>query len=276
MGGPLAGMAAGKLAGKVVDSNFARGGNSGSEGGFGGVPPQAGGYSFFNQAGINSYAQLGNSYQFPQSGPQSSMFGPQQSIWSFQGDPYKSQQPAQRYAGGGGGDLGLGGGGCVTVDTVLPGHERAGDVKVGDYLEVVDAKTLDHTIAKVSFSEAMPQPCVLIRTANGVELECSESAPICNAEGEQVLSVSLLGHKVPTVVDGKTLMDVVVEVRPIGEKVVQKITCENRFFLAGKTAGRYLLHHNVKSQGQPRTTSVAAGPQSYRYGTFDSGLKWGW
>lgn len=85
---------------------------------------------------------------------------------------------------------------------------------------MVDANTLEHSIAKVSVSERSTQPCVLIRTANGVELECSESAPIANAEGEQVLSANLLGHKVPTVVEGKTLIDVVVEVRPIGERQV--------------------------------------------------------
>lgn len=108
----------------------------------------------------------------------------------------------------------------MTVDSALPSHDRADSVKVDDFLEVVDAQTLEHSIAKVSYSESISQPCVLIRTANGVELECSESAPIANAEGEQILSINLKGHKVPTVVDGRQLIDLVTEVEPIGERMV--------------------------------------------------------
>lgn len=78
LGGPLAGMAAGRLAGKVVDSGFGRGGSAEQMG-----SPQQGGYSFFNEAGANPYSPLGSGYQFPQANPQQSMFGPQQSIWSF-------------------------------------------------------------------------------------------------------------------------------------------------------------------------------------------------
>lgn len=171
----------------------------------------------------------------------------------------------------------------MTVDSVLPSHDRADEVKIGDYLEVVDAKTLEHSIAKVGFSESMPQPCVLIRTANGVELECSESAPIANAAGQQILSVDLMGHKVPTVVDGKQRIDLVVDVKPIGERMVQKITCENKFFLAGKVEGRYLLHHNVKMAGG-NSDPVARGQggsgsgpiASYANNLNWAGLKWGW
>lgn len=72
-------MAAGKIAGRVVDSNFARGGGASPQGnqlGFG-SQGAGGGYSFYNQAGANPYSQLGGGYQFPRQTQSPQLFGPQ-------------------------------------------------------------------------------------------------------------------------------------------------------------------------------------------------------
>lgn len=79
---------------------------------------------------------------------------------------------------------------------------RAGEVVVGDKLRVVDPATFEHSWATVSHSETMPQPCVTIR-AGDVELDCSESAPIGNADGEQILAPNTEGQLLPLVVEGK-------------------------------------------------------------------------
>lgn len=114
----------------------------------------------------------------------------------------------------------------------------------------------------------MPQPCVTVR-AGDVELDCSESAPIANIDGEQILAPNTGGEWLPVVVGDEDDVQVGEAPKNIGTQLVQKITCENMYFLAGKVAGKYLLHHNVKSSG--------GGPiASYNYMPNWAGLKWGW
>lgn len=179
----------------------------------------------------------------------------------------------------------MSGAGCVTTDSFVVsdrGVIRAGDVKVGDKLRVVDPATYERSWASVSHSETMPQPCVRV-SAGGVELECSESAPIANIDGLQVLAPSLQGEFVPVVINDTDSVEVADKPKSIGTQLVQKITCESKFFLAGKSEGRYLLHHNVKMAGG-NSDPVARGQSGSGSGPIASyannlnwaGLKWGW
>jgi hypothetical protein len=95
------------------------------------------------------------------------------------------------------------------------------------------------------------QPSVLIVTENGVELECSTSAPIPTKEHGYLNAPSIQGLHVPTMINGVKEWSKVVEVRDIGEIMVQNITVENEAFWAGKFEGKYILHHNEKKCNDP-------------------------
>lgn len=139
--------------------------------------------------------------------------------------------------------------GCVTLDSYIEGFGYARDVKVGDELTVIDPITFERGKAVVSYSEAKLQPVVRITTAGGLVLECSKSAPIADDVGDQIRAEDLLGYSIPIVVDGAEEFDTVLKVEDLGEQMVQHITCESKFFLAGKEKGKYLLHHNSKWDG---------------------------
>lgn len=163
------------------------------------------------------------------------------------------------------------GAGCVVVDAIIHEYGRAGDVAVGDTLKVIDPVTFELEDGAVSYSEAKLQPCVRITTKSGVELECSKSAPISDDTGEQVLAEHLLGVNVPVSKHGLIEFETVMSVEDIGERLVQHITCENNFFLAGKKKGLYLLHHNAKKVEGLNPFKVG----NLGHGSNPSGFGWG-
>lgn len=160
-------------------------------------------------------------------------------------------------AGSGGGGGGGGGGGCVTVDSFMANGGVAADYVAGfDSLTVTDPYTVEFTnsvVGGVLQSAPENQPCVLIRTANGAELECSTTAPIPTETSGYVLAPDLLGRKIPTALledirEGHTEFEwsEVVEVKPIGNRLVQKLFVADRCFWASKDGRRFILHHNLK------------------------------
>lgn len=140
-----------------------------------------------------------------------------------------------------------GGGGCVVVDAVLQDFPRAGDVEVGDDMLISDPVSGDQSIAQVSYSEAKLQPCVRVITDTGVTLSCSTTAPIADEDGNQIMAPDLLGVRIPVMVDGQHYIDTVVDVEDIGEQMVQHITVDDSFFLAGDVDGMFMYHHNKQN-----------------------------
>lgn len=146
------------------------------------------------------------------------------------------------YPGGGGG-----GEPCVDVDAILPGNIRAGDVKVGDELELFNPVTWEPFTGTVSYSETKAAHRWRVVTSQGVALPCSDSAPIAVKSG---------GHKTPTELVGEYVCirigneepqwDEVVHVEDIGDGFVQHITVENADFWAGEFYDAFILHHNLK------------------------------
>lgn len=141
--------------------------------------------------------------------------------------------------------------GCVVVDSFVKGMPLAGKIKVGDMMPTVDPITQETLPQEVTYAETKNVPCVRITTESGVVLDCSETAPIADVDGNQVLSVNLLGVLIPTQVHGILSAEKVVSVESIGNKDVRHITCGNKFFLAGKEEGKYLYHHNIKQAPTP-------------------------
>jgi hypothetical protein len=154
---------------------------------------------------------------------------------------------------GGGGDAGGGGGGggCVSIDAILPDGRLAGDIAVGDEMQLADQQTLEAGRGVVSYSQIKTAAGFRITTVSGVSLKCSDSAPIPTPEG-LVLAPELLGKQVAVRQDGaqgSVRWEKVVAVDAIGEIQVQHITVGDKCFWAGEKPGAYILHHNLKDEG---------------------------
>ncbi len=153
--------------------------------------------------------------------------------------------------GGGGGSGGGGGGACVSVDSLLPGNLRAGDVKVGDTLELMDPVTMQHGSGVVTYSKAEEVQMVKVITKGGIELSCSTTAPIPILGGELILAPNLTGQKILTRTGNGYSDDVVEEVAELGMGFVQHITVGDRCFWAGTDGSSFILHHNIKKGPDP-------------------------
>lgn len=134
-------------------------------------------------------------------------------------------------------------GGCVHVDSWLPGGLRAGDVAVGDTLLLINGE-----YGLVTYSEAKRAPLFRVVTACGVSLVCSADAAIPVKAGGYRAPPKLTGHQLRPRIGGKLMpWDVICDVQAMGEGLVQHITCENECFWAGEQPGACLPHHNAKN-----------------------------
>lgn len=156
--------------------------------------------------------------------------------------------PGDSPGGGGGG----GGGACVSVASLLPSGQTAGEIRVGDRMELADERTLEPSTGVVSYSQKKLAPGFRITTESGATLQCSDTAPIPTPEG-LVLAPQLLNKKVAVRRDDNGVIavawDTVTSVESIGPISVQHITVGDRCFWAGEQAGAYILHHNLKDEG---------------------------
>ncbi len=154
---------------------------------------------------------------------------------------------------GGGGGGGGGGGSCVHVDSFLPDGRRAGDIEVGDAIQLGDESTADlqSRVGIVTYSKRAMARGFRIATQSGVGLLCSETAPIWTDEGF-VLAPDLLGKKIAVRIDGAdsaTRFEIVEMLIEVGMIEVQHISVGERAFWAGETMGAYVLHHNKTPEG---------------------------
>jgi hypothetical protein len=164
--------------------------------------------------------------------------------------------PADGGDDGGGGDNGGGGGdgdvgACVSIDSLLPDGRLAGDITVGDEMQLADERTLEPGSGVVSYSQIKTAAGFRITTASGASLKCSDTAPIPTPEG-LVLAPDLLGKQVAVRQDDEQASvrwEKVTAVDSIGQIQVQHITVGDKCFWAGEKPGSYILHHNLKDAG---------------------------
>ncbi|MDE1907486.1 MAG: hypothetical protein KGH75_13660, partial [Rhodospirillales bacterium] len=148
-----------------------------------------------------------------------------------------------------------GGGGtgtCVSVNAWVirksgDRHEfiRAGDVGRGDWLRVVDPITGGERWGRVTYSEAKESPCVRASTDTGTTLTCSVTAPLGTLDG-RVLAPESFGAWLAERVKGFFRHRRGKPPVHVGVQLVQHITCEDTFFLAGDEQHALLAHHNLK------------------------------
>ncbi len=141
-------------------------------------------------------------------------------------------------------------GGCVEVGSVLPCGRLAGEIAVGDELALADEQSLSPSFGVVSYSVRKSAPGFRILTESGIELVCSDSAPIPVKDGRLLRPAGLSGQEVAvrddTGGDSQTRWERVKEVQAIGAIEVQHVTVGDRSFWAGAQKGKYVLHHNMK------------------------------
>ncbi len=134
---------------------------------------------------------------------------------------------------------------CVKSNSFIYGATIAKEVKVGDTLTLADEKDLSTGTGVVSYSETKEADGWKIKTENGVELICSDTAPIPTKDGI-VKAPFLLNKVVATLVDDIKVWSKVVTCEPVGKIEIQHITVGNKCFWAGEIVGKYILHHNIK------------------------------
>lgn len=141
---------------------------------------------------------------------------------------------------------------CVAISSFLPDGRTAGDVRVGDTMQLADEKNLEPAIGEVSYSQQKNCPGFRITTDSGASLVCSDTAPIPTPDG-LVLAPDLLGKMVAVRRDDasgtESAWETVIEVKSVGQIVVQHITVGNKCFWAGEMKNVYILHHNLKYAG---------------------------
>jgi hypothetical protein len=142
-------------------------------------------------------------------------------------------------------------GGCVEVRSRLPGQLIAGEIRVGNTMQLGDAKTLEAGIGIVSYSGRKRAPGLRITTEDGVTLICSHTAPIPTKDDGLILAPALLGKMVATRLDTDGAVSArwrkVTAIDSVGEIEVQHITVGDQCFWAGEKANAYILHHNIKA-----------------------------
>jgi hypothetical protein len=145
-------------------------------------------------------------------------------------------------------DDGILGGGtglqCVWADAWMPDGRRAHEVKMGSRVLGVNPDTMERCTLLVSYAKRSMANCYLLRCTNGVELTCSESAPIPTPDG-LVLAPDMLGKKTITLAGTMEWTEVEAVVF-VGLLPVMHITAEDGHFFAGNDKGRFIAHHNIK------------------------------
>lgn len=150
-----------------------------------------------------------------------------------------------------------GGGGCPTLDMILPDGRTAGQVEVGDCIQLFNPDTGEEMDGEVVHAETELQPCVETIASNGARFRCSITAPMATTAGE-VKAPDLRGYRAKLKVDGVNTALPVVDVRTIGDQLVRHITVRvrgretvwsDRYFWIGGGDGTFWGHHNAKNQG---------------------------
>lgn len=179
-------------------------------------------------------------------------YAPSGEVGSAGGDNYTDPEGDYADYPGYGPDDGGFGAGCVSIFSILPGGRLAGDILVGDEMELADERTLEAGSGIVSYSKVKFAAGFRITTASGAALVCSDTAPIPTPEG-LILAPELHGKNVAVRKDhgenSTVFWDVVISVDSIGEIQVQHITVGDKCFWAGEHQGTYILHHNQKGEG---------------------------
>lgn len=149
---------------------------------------------------------------------------------------------------------GGGGGGCVALESFIPLVEKE---KKHNGREITQAWMLENTMKISLGTDALEivdgsvigslndyQPCVRIRTSDGIALVCSTTARIKTKEGF-LPATELYGKRVAVMRNNRTWYDEVVQLEDAGMKFVRVIDAGDNSFWAGEHPGSYILHHNV-------------------------------
>lgn len=152
---------------------------------------------------------------------------------------------------------------CVAIASYLPDGRRAGEMKVGDSMELADQHTLERGSGVVRYSQEKSVPGYRIITESGAALVCSNSAPIPVKSRGLMTPDQLPGEEVAVRRDKDGIVGVrwekVVVAEAVGRISVQHITVGDKCFWAGEEKGAYILHHNSKPTGSGSSADGEGG-----------------
>lgn len=156
---------------------------------------------------------------------------------------------------------------CVHVNSVLPCGTRAGDIKVGDMMQLGSETDLSPANGEVTFSRQRSAAGFRISTVSGISLVCSDTAPIPTREAGLLRPAELAGKSVAvrrdTAQGSETGWEAVESVVAVGDIEVQHITVGDRCFWAGESVKGYILHHNLKAEDDGVDVSDANEYEDY-------------
>lgn len=148
-----------------------------------------------------------------------------------------------------------GGGGCVALESYIPFIEtdkkhNGRDVKLAWMLESdmkisLGTDDLQITTGYVHNTLNDYQPCLRIRTADGITLVCSTTARILTKEEGYRPATDILGKRVAVMRNGRAWYDEVIGLEDVGMRFVRVIDAGGNGFWAGERVDSYILHHNV-------------------------------
>jgi hypothetical protein len=134
--------------------------------------------------------------------------------------------------------------GCVAVESYILDNGFAGDVEVGEVLELADHISLEPLFGEVLHSQPTLQHGFRFVTESGAALRCSHSAPIPTLNGALMTPKYLLDEYVAVRRGEFTAWEKVICVEDIGEIMVQHISVNDKCFWAGEQPDAFILHHN--------------------------------
>lgn len=145
-------------------------------------------------------------------------------------------------SGGGGGTFPPGD--CVCVNMFVADGKRAGDLSVGDTLDLMDDDMRDMGRGPVTAYRLGHQPCVELVTKSA-RVIVSTSAPVVTKEKGTLKAPDVKGLTVAVLIDGVYGFETVLDVRDVGARPIARISVGGISYAAGVEPNRLIFTHNI-------------------------------
>lgn len=155
--------------------------------------------------------------------------------------------PITTPADGGGGTSGTGGGGfCVAADSFMADGRRAAQVCVGDMIEALTPDFDGLRMMRVTAIEFAVEDCVRVITESGADVEVSCPTRLEQPDHSLVRADESVGARLMTKRAGVMVWETIARAKPIGPRVVAKISAGECVYAAGRRRDVMCFTHNIK------------------------------
>lgn len=140
------------------------------------------------------------------------------------------------------------GGGCVEASMWLEPGLLAGDVQLGQAIDVAAYNPDAIVRREVQRNSISPQPCWRIVSESGAAVVASDSTPMTLRDGTNVKFPEMLGREVLVADERGLTWEKVVECAPVGERDVVFINVGGNCYFAGESPVARIATHNLNDQ----------------------------